>query len=144
MISTTSQLVALVESNNQPSAIRYEPNWRYVTPALISLCKKSHPAVYMSDDTARALMMFSYGKYQIMGSVLYEIGYKSTLLEFQNSTMLQDAWFKEFVHKRDIDFSLDQLRASIADRERFGQRYNGDAKGYAAKLVRVMKLEGVM
>lgn len=142
MISTTSQLIALVESNNNPTALRFEPLWRYVTPELILQCQRSHTA-YMNDATARALLMFSYGKYQIMGSVLYEIGYKGTLLDFQNSTTLQDAWFQQYLKSRKIDFSLNELINWPANRNQFAWKYNGATEAYAAKLVSVMKANGI-
>lgn len=144
MISSTSQLIGLVESNNEPGAVRYEPEWRYVTPELIKACKQAHFPCYMSDVTAKALMSFSYGKYQIMGSVLYELGYKGTLLQFQNDTTLQDAWFEKFLRARNIYFTLAELVASAAKRLLFATRYNGDGPGYANKLMRAMRANGVI
>lgn len=144
MIETTSQLIALVESDNNPGAIRYEPGWRYVTNDLIAICRRSHAPIFMNDATARALMMFSYGRYQIMGSVLYEIGYRGTLLDFQNSVTLQDAWFTEFIRKRNIDFDLKTLANDGFKRRLFGARYNGAGEAYAAKMLSRMRLEGVL
>jgi len=142
MISTTSQLIALVESNNQPGALRFEPLWKYATDALCQECIRAHPA-YMNVTTARALLMFSYGKYQIMGSVLYELGYKGTLLQFQNDTTLQDAWFETFCSKREINYTITEIAFDPTARARFALRYNGDKIGYAAKLVRAMKANGI-
>lgn len=142
MISTTSQLIALVESNNQPGALRFEPLWKYATDELCKQCIRSHPA-FMNMTTARALCMFSYGKYQIMGSVLYELGYKGTLIDFQNSTTLQDAWFETFVNKRGIACELSDLAKYPQVRTTFARRYNGDAVGYAAKLVSTMKANNI-
>jgi len=142
MISTISQLIALVESNNQPGALRFEPLWKYATDELCQQCIRSHPA-FMNMATARALLMFSYGKYQIMGSVLYELGYKGTLLDFQNSTTLQDAWFETFVNKRGIACELSDLAKYPNVRLTFGRKYNGAAEAYAAKLVNAMRANGI-
>lgn len=138
MISTTSQLIALVESNNDSSALRYEPLWRYVTPELIAICKRSHTA-YMNDATARAAMMFSYGKYQEMGSVLYEHGYRGKLSNFQTNTTLQDAWFETYLAKKDIVYTLNELAAQPKLRERFALRYNGSPVAYVPKMIKVMR-----
>lgn len=137
MITTLSQLVAQVESNNVVTAIRYEPNWRYITPALIAQCKKAHMPAFMNDTTARAIMSMSYGKYQIMGSVLYELGYKGTLMNFATNVTLQDAWFEVFIDRRTIAYTLTEIVNDKALRERFALRYNGDAKVYSARLLTV-------
>jgi hypothetical protein len=138
MITTTSQLIAQIESNNQPGAVRFEPLWKYATDELCKICIASHPA-YMNMTTARALCMFSYGRYQIMGSVLYEIGYRGALLAFQNDTTLQDAWFHEFLIKRGIFFAIEQLAAYPNMRNQFALRYNGNQQAYAAKIVALLK-----
>lgn len=142
MISTLSQLIALVESNNNPGALRYEPLWKYVTPELILLCQRSHSG-YMSDVTARALLMFSYGKYQIMGSVLYEIGYRGSLVQFQTDTTLQDAWFQTFIQKRGINFTLNDIASNPSMRNQYALRYNGNQVAYSAKLVSTMQANGI-
>lgn len=134
MITTLSQLIRQVESNGNSSAQRYEPGWRYITPALISICKRSHP-YSMSDDTARALMMFSYGQYQIMGSVLYERGYKGQLCDFLQSTTLQDAWFPIDVKARKIDFSLDEVIQDSDKRNLFALKYNGNVRKYSQRML---------
>ena len=134
MITTISQLIALVESGNKPDAIRFEPAWRYATPALIDLCLRSHET-FMTRDTAKVLLSCSWGKYQIMGSVLYEMGYRGTLLEFANSTTLQDAWFETYCQKRGIAFTLAEVINDPTKRTKFAAKYNGDAVGYAKKMM---------
>lgn len=78
-----------------------------------------------------------------MGSVLYELGYKGTLVDFQNSTTLQDAWFEAFTERRQINYTLDVIANHPPSRKFFALRYNGDAIGYADKLVHTMKANGI-
>lgn len=135
MIETLSQLVGKVESENIHTAIRYEPKWPYVTPELIRLCVQAHRPSYMNEVTARQLLMFSYGEYQIMGSVLYELGFRGKLMEFACDETAQLIYFNKFVKLRGIDYSLEQIVTNATLRSRFALRYNGSASVYGNKLL---------
>lgn len=133
---TTSQLIALVESNNQPAALRYEPGWKYATPELIEKCRRAHVGLFMSRDTAKVLACMSWGAYQIMGSVLYEMGYAGTFHEFMSSPELQLHWFNIYIRRRGIDYDFGSLMQDVALRERFALRYNGSVT-YAARMLEI-------
>jgi len=137
MIETISQLAALVESNNVPFALRFEPNYgaRWVTPEIERRCIVGHSPAYMNRTTANNLCSISWGRYQCMGGLLYEMGYKGNLPDFAASTTLQDAWFEKTLQYKGIDYSLSEILTDEVKRRRYAKRYNGDELGYAQKLL---------
>lgn len=63
-----------VESGFRESAMRYEPKWSYL------LHEQSYAnQLGITTETERQLQKFSYGLFQIMGSVLRENGYQEML-----------------------------------------------------------------
>jgi len=65
-----------VESSGDPSAVRFEPKWRYVlTPE--KWAKKNAITV----ETERVLQSMSFGLMQIMGTKMRELGYDGPLSE---------------------------------------------------------------
>lgn len=134
---TLSRLVAQVESDNHHTAVRYEPRWKYTTQECLLKFHRAHRPLRMTDDTARVLLSCSWGKYQIMGSNLYDMGYSSPLVEFAASEYLQDSWFHQFVQLRGINYTLDEIINDKTKREHFAYRYSGDKTVYAARLLNV-------
>lgn len=137
MITTLSQLVAEVESGNNVFAVRHEPAWRYTTKKIIDSFHRAHRPLKMSNQTALTLLACSFGKYQVMGSVLYEIGFQEELIKFAASEFLQDFWFKEVLKYKGIEFSLTEILQDEKKRNLFARRYNGDASVYGARLMNV-------
>ena len=137
MIMTLSRLVAQVESANCKFVMRYEPSWNYVTRAIIDRFHDAHRPVRMSPGTALVLLSTSWGKYQIMGSVLYEMGYAGHLTEFADSEYLQDQYYDVYVKRRNIDYTLAEILNDKEKREHFAHRYNGDKKVYSQRLLNV-------
>jgi len=134
---TLSRLVAEVESNNSPYAVRYESGWRYTTKKSIDSFHRAHRPVRMSEETVRILLASSWGKYQMMGSNLYDMGYGAELVQFASTEFEQDIWFKNFLQTRGIDFTLEEILKDKAKRQLFARRYNGDATTYSARLLNV-------
>lgn len=134
---TLSQLVAQVESGNEFSAVRYEPGWKYVTAENLRRFHRAHAPLKMNNETSRMLLSCSWGKYQMMGSNLYDLGFESPLVVFAASEYLQGAWFEMFLKARKIDFTLDEILTDKNKREFFSLKYNGDKKVYAERLLNV-------
>lgn len=65
-----------VESNFNPKAIRYEPNWQY--PFSVSLLSSKTGVTY---ETERILQACSFGMLQCMGAVARELGFDRPLVE---------------------------------------------------------------
>ena len=136
-----SKIISTVESDGNINAIRYEPNWKWLTPQLISICVNQHKC---SDATARMLLSCSYGKYQIMGSVLYELGYQGKLTpDFLNNESLQDIYFAKYLKARKATMPVKSLLRDDG-RRFFAVKYNGNGaiSHYAARIALVMKMLG--
>jgi soluble lytic murein transglycosylase-like protein len=66
--------IAEQESSFIPEAMRYEPKWRYL------LNESSFASsLKITVETERQLQKFSYGLYQVMGSVARELGFSDML-----------------------------------------------------------------
>lgn len=144
MTLTLSRLVAQVESENNPTLVRYEPNWRYTTHECVAKFHRAHRPGKMTGQTALMLLSCSWGKYQIMGSNLYDMGYSEPLVKFAASEYLQELWFHNFIQLRKINFTLSEIIGDKEKREQFAHRYNGDKTVYSARLLNVYeKLKGI-
>jgi lysyl-tRNA synthetase class I len=100
------EVIAYVESNNNPFALRYEES--YFTKAekkenekILNLIQAFNRC---SKDTAKVIFAMSFGLYQILGVNLYSIcELKYSVGEFLCYKDLQDTAFFTFCKKRDID-----------------------------------------
>ena len=138
MIATLSQLIARLESGNCTQAIRYEPGFeRYITDKALNRLVQSFGRAFISKATARELLKYSYGKYQIMGQNLYDLGLTITPFDFLANESAQDAWFEEFIKSRKIDYSLDDILKDDGKRERFARLYNGDPVVYGKRMLEI-------
>jgi hypothetical protein len=128
--STLKQLIAQIESNNNPLAIRYEPAHNpktYYINRMATIANCSLP-------TAAVLCSCSFGAYQIMGDGLIDLGLEVSPLAYVNAPAMQDLFFNEFITRNNINYSLDDLRANPAHISAFARRYNGDVVAYSAKI----------
>jgi soluble lytic murein transglycosylase-like protein len=74
--------VAKVESSENPWAIRYEPEWRYLLrPELYAQKLRITP------ETETQMQKCSFGLIQIMGSVARELGYQDLLTHLLDPAM---------------------------------------------------------
>ena len=71
--------IALVESNLDPNAARYEPNWKY--PFRVNSFAKN---LKITRDTELVFQSTSWGLMQIMGTVAREMGYDDPLTDLTN------------------------------------------------------------
>ena len=143
MISTISQLVALVESNNSLSALRTEPAYRPDVRAF-DLVRRFNPG--WSRATYDAVLRCSWGAFQIMGDNLYLQGLEFPLARYWSDADLQIAAFNRYVRARKIDFTLTDLTQDREKRKIFALRYNGSeiyADRLRAIIVRENGPEGV-
>ena len=139
MTITLSRLVAQVESDNQPQATRYEPGFaKYVTQRSIDAIKRAYKPAYMNDTTAKTLLMFSWGRHQIMGENLYVLGLQVPLHVYQADDAQQESMFRAYCDSRNIAFSIFDLIGDENKRKTFARKYNG-SELYADRLMNVYR-----
>lgn len=135
--ANTAALIASIESNGNPHAMRFEP--RVYRPVLASWVVASIAAMNGCDNqTARVIYATSFGLYQIMGFNLYSVcDCKTDVFAFVDDADAQTDAFHAYLKSRKINFSVDELRnPDIA--LRFAMAYNGSA-AYAKLIAEKLK-----
>ena len=141
MITTLSQLAAQVESGNNPGALRFEPAFRPSAEAIIN-CKKANAC---SNATALVLCAMSFGKYQIMGENLWGyLGTQYCVADYLAIPLLQDRTYADFVARKGIAFSLDEILHDPAKRLQYARLYNGPGNpvAYGDRMLSEYKASG--
>lgn len=137
MITTLAQLIALVESNNNPLAVRFEPAHKpepYFVMHMMELVQCSYA-------TATTLCAMSWGKYQIMGDNLVSLGLTVSPLAYVHDEAMQDAFFEKFAGADHLTLTLQDVLTSPQKRMMFARLYNGPSNiaGYANRIADVAK-----
>ncbi len=149
---STRELIYTIESENNPHAIRFEPDtYRRYTQIYTSDKRLIAPAAAAklankcSIMTALNIASTSYGRYQIMGFNLYgpELKFNGDVVQFMQDVNAQDDVFDKFLSSRKINFTIEQLAASEEARVKFAHLYNG-SELYAVKMLDVLKKFWVM
>lgn len=121
-----SDVVAQVESRNNPLAMRYEPAYQ---PSVRGLRLTSDLAVngFIDRITAGVICKTSWGAYQIMGNNLYDLmDYRHTLFSFLSSPQKQLDIFIAFVQHAKFGFDNPTFtQLTNAELDAFAQYYNG-------------------
>lgn len=136
MISSISQLIALVESNGDINALRFEPAY-HPDKRAYPLIRQFHPG--LSLVTYDTILATSWGHYQIMGDNLYMLGLRSPILDYWKDADLQAVFFNRFCVQRNISYTLDEVLNNAEKRADFAHHYNGGGNipGYSARLLSV-------
>lgn len=131
-MKTTAEIIAEIESGNNPLAYRYEGGWRLSRPELLDDYAKKFR---LSIPSAKVLFMSSWGKYQIMGENLIAFGYDKTFFEFLFDEPAQDFYFRKFLVKKGIDFTSEEMRYNKLLINNFSLKYNGSVNAqYVNKI----------
>ena len=132
MLIMLSEVVAQVESANNPFSMRFEPAW---IPHNELAAQKYATGGWIDEPTAAMICKTSWGKYQIMGDNLYgQLGYDGSLVDYLISPIRQLKYFQSFLRTigfSDVDFSA----LSNSQLDAFAMKYNGSAV-YADSLRR--------
>lgn len=141
MITTLAQLIAQVESNGNPLAVRFEPAHRpepYFVTHMMELAQCSF-------TTAQILCSMSWGKFQIMGDNLVSLGLAVSPLAYVHDDAMQDAFFEKFVGADHLTLTLQDVIGSIQKRQAFARLYNGPGNviGYAQRMADIAKENGL-
>ncbi len=121
-----SDVIAAVESRNNPAAMRFEPSHYagQIKFANLALVMRYGGGGFLTTATARMIAATSWGMFQIMGEYLYAQGYKKTLREFLADERAQLEQFEIFINQfrfTDVQFSV----LTSAQKTFFASRYNG-------------------
>ena len=127
---TLASVVAKVESNDNGYALRYEPAWRVSNGSVSRIATINE----CTRDTARVLGAISWGRYQIMGSNLYDAGLTVPVGGYLNDDVLQQQYFISFLDRNDINFSIVDILDDDQKAHRFGLRYNGAPGPYLVAI----------
>lgn len=123
-----ADVIARVESNNNQYAVRFESGvFERLTTNLndylpmLGWIERVHSC---SQATAIALASMSWGKYQMMGENLWP-HLEDSFWTFGATPLLQDQAFGEFLARRGINYSLEEIQADPDKRYHFILHYNG-------------------
>lgn len=143
-----AEVVAIVESDGNSSAIRFEPGV-YATFKLTddqtansigALIRQIEGIHNCSPDTARVILSSSWGRFQVMGETLYGNGYGSGIVAYLSSDADQIASFETFCRfagMADADLAdCSWLLGTDPRALQFATRYNGPGQPteYLARL----------
>jgi hypothetical protein len=136
-IKTLANLIATVESSNNPRAVRFEPTHKPQQRFIALLVD----AIHCSEDTARMFCMSSWGLYQIMGDELVSQGFRGWPGDYCENQDVQLLHFSEFCSAAGIDYSLADVVSDSAKRLNFATHYNGPGmpQVYANNMLTVYK-----
>ena len=129
------QVIAEIESSDNPQAMRFEPGiFRFDIPTL----KRIMEANKCSEPTARMIYATSWGRYQVMGMTLYStLGYAYPIIRFMVQDGEQIGAFFAFTKRYGIFFPTDFLSKTASAREEFARHYNGPGNipAYSEKIL---------
>jgi hypothetical protein len=142
-IVTLGTIIAWVESKGDPHAIRFEPNVEarihknIFKDKIVANIRAIHKCTF---ETACVIYSSSFGKYQIMGDVIYDpefVNFSDDIFAFCNDDAAQDKAFSLFTHYKNIAFEPSEL-LTVDNRLKFAIRYNG-SPGYAHNIEDALK-----
>jgi len=145
-----SDVIALVESSNNPHAMRFEAATYQslmtgaMTPAHAAIVANIQGIHKCSQSTAQVIFSTSYGAYQIMGFNLYNGsgGTQEDIITFCSDSAEQTRLFNNFCIENQIAFLPVSLAASSQIRQYFGARYNGNGVAYAPEIAAALTTLG--
>lgn len=133
-VQNIAQLIAKVESDNDPFAIRFEP--AHVPES--QFVSQMMETAKCSEATAKILCSCSFGLFQIMGDNLLWLGMTVSPIAFCYGNFAQQSFFfQKFLEFNNINYSLQEILLDESKRLHFAQVYNGNAEAYAERMIRV-------
>lgn len=141
MITTLAQLIAQVESNGNPLAVRFEPAHH---PAE-NFVTKMQALAKCNFATAQILCAMSWGEFQIMGDNLVALDLSVSPFEYLHNENMQYDFFAKFSASNHLYLSLDDILNDPSQRQLFARLYNGPGNfmAYAQRIVDVAKANGL-
>jgi hypothetical protein len=136
-------VVAIVESSNNPHCMRFEPALYASPPEWIvnqlPAIKRAHP--WASDDTVKLVATSSFGYYQILGANIWSLGYTSDFMTYLNDDIDQRTVFTKFIVAHGFSAADDCTQWSIQKFQEFAAFYNGPSgiTMYSAAMIQAVK-----
>lgn len=129
-------VLSVVESSGNSHAMRTEPGIlaSYANRALNARQLQLEAIVERNNGcnryTADIILATSWGRYQILGQSLYDIGYVGSIIAFADDPGAQAHWIRLFIHRIDLnDAQIDDaawlLNSADTTGMEFATRYNG-------------------
>jgi hypothetical protein len=129
--------IAIVESDNYSTAIRFEPTLYENPPSwIVSMVGKICAINKCSYDTGIMIACTSFGTWQLLGANLYAQGYAKPILALQVSD--EELTARKFLLSIGFNPDLDVTEFSPNQLLQFATKYNGpaDPVKYAKAIVR--------
>lgn len=138
-------VIAWVESKNNPHAMRFEPGVYsgFTSKRLSNAWHSAKECNQCSDGTADMIFSTSFGATQIMGFNLYEGLYGGDVVSFMGDPIAQAAAFDSFCSQKQIKCTVEDIAGFPVLRAHFAKVYNGDADAYAAQIVYALQHLGI-
>ena len=146
-IATLADLIATVETGGNPApqfASKFEPDWSYTTPQSIERCMAVHGC---SEATADTILRTSWGFYQIMGSVIYDLtaGTPPHIFRSYLSTpSLQLIYFNHFNSQYCGTCTLNDFLTNDPAAAHFCSRWNGNEAVYMGRCQDILRSQGLI
>lgn len=137
--NTLAELIAQVESDNNPDALRHDSQY-LPDPTGLILAEKFNRC---DANTAALLCRISWGLYQLEGDTLYLHQWEGTLAEYLASPSEQLRMFNRFLSAHAINYSCSELLEDAEKRASFAHHYNGAIVAYGAQLLRNLEPETI-
>jgi hypothetical protein len=149
MTLALAEVIASIESNDNPGAIRFEPaTFAKVGGAYGPTPLSAHEIIghiklynHCDDATARVIYATSWGAFQDMGFTLYgPLRCQNSIAALLGSPALQATLFDEYCRLNGIGFPVDEMIDDSADaqakRLKFARAYNGPGNvvAYAQRI----------
>ena len=158
MTASTSQMTSLfdiiawVESKNNPHAMRFEPaTFDRIRATMLNdgIVRRIAYLNACSFGTAAMIYSTSWGATQIMGFNLYAdnltTAHHMTVVDFMNDSVVQAAVFSDFCAKNGMAATVQDLAQFPVLRLHFAKLYNGPGapEAYAAQIVYALQHFGI-
>lgn len=140
MITDLAQLIRLIESNDNPHALRFEPA-HHPAPHLVT---QMQSIAACSFATAQVLCAISWGAYQIMGDELIALGLNVDPMAYCLNQAMQDIFFEKYMLADHLTLTLDDVINNASKRALFVRLWNGpgNVDAYSARLLAVYQAHG--
>lgn len=140
-ILNLEMLVAWNESNNNPFAVRFEPAFNVDSHLVYRMmqCAKCN------FTTAKILCAMSWGRFQIMGSQLVQLGLDVSPYHFVWDDVMQSDYFHRYMLADHLTLTLADVLNDPTKRALFARLYNGpgNIEGYSERLMQTAKAHGL-
>ena len=139
---TLMEAQAIVESSNDPLAIRFEPGLYTASPGWIArILPLVRSLNSCSTDTAKMIACTSFGMYQLLGANIYSLGYAHEIMAYGDDILQQHRDYSDFMGRGGFSAYTDMDVTAIAMPEllAIARYYNGpgNPQAYADALLKV-------